>query len=140
MAALEDKELAQEWVKNNTDESPNSFRGEELQEAFLAGIEAATFELNKGIIQVLTKENAELKERCSILDKSLITSTKNNIERQKIIDEIKEQLTKAKELLKRLLEEERDNVFWEMNGADKSSYFQVVKQAEQFLKESAEWT
>jgi hypothetical protein len=40
MAALEDKELAQEWVKNNTDESPNSFRGEELQEAFLAGLEA----------------------------------------------------------------------------------------------------
>ena len=37
MTALEDKELAQEWVKNNTDESPDSFRGEELQEAFLAG-------------------------------------------------------------------------------------------------------
>ena len=28
---------------------------------FDAGIEAATFELNKGVIQVLTKENAELR-------------------------------------------------------------------------------
>ena len=50
----------------------------------------------------LEKENAELKERCSILDKSLITSTKNNIERQKIIDEIKEQLTKAEEIILKL--------------------------------------
>ena len=50
----------------------------------------------------LEKENAELKEQCSILDKSLVTSTKNNIERQKIIDEIKEQLTEAKEIIEEL--------------------------------------
>lgn len=53
MAALEDKELAQEWVKNNTDESPNSFRGEELQEAFLAGLEAG-----KEIEKEYVKNNA----------------------------------------------------------------------------------
>ena len=46
-------------------------------------------------VNELEKENAELKEQCSILDKSLVTSTKNNIERQKIIDEIKKRLTKA---------------------------------------------
>lgn len=34
---------------------------------FDAGIEAATSELNKGIIQVLTKENAELKEISKLL-------------------------------------------------------------------------
>lgn len=50
----------------------------------------------------LEKENAELKEQCSILDKSLVTSTKNNIERQKIIDEIKKQLTEAKEIIEEL--------------------------------------
>lgn len=55
--------------------------------------------------------------------------------REKRIEELKNALNNAKELLKRLLEEERDNMFWEMNGADKSPYFQVVKQAEQFLKE-----
>jgi hypothetical protein len=51
-------------------------------------------------IAELEKENAELKERCSILNKSLVTSTKNNIERQEIIDELKKQLTKAEQFLK----------------------------------------
>ena len=47
-------------------------------------------------IEELEKENAELKERCNILDKSLVTSTKNNIKRQKIIDELKEKNAKLK--------------------------------------------
>lgn len=46
-----------------------------------------------------------------------------------------EQLTKAKELLEQLLEEEKNNMYWEMDGSDKSSYYEVKKQAEQFLKE-----
>lgn len=53
-------------------------------------------------VEKLEKENAELKEQCSILDKSLVTSTKNNIERQKIIDEIKKRLTEAKEVVEEL--------------------------------------
>ena len=44
-----------------------------------------------------------------------------------------EQLIKAKELLEKLLEEEKNNMYWEMNGSDKSSYYEVRKQAEQFL-------
>ena len=59
MAALEDKELAQEWVKNNTDESPNSFRGEELQEAFLAGLEAGRPKWHKVADGDLPKEQKE---------------------------------------------------------------------------------
>jgi hypothetical protein len=35
---------------------------------FSAGIECATYELNKGCIQTLTKENAELKERADKAD------------------------------------------------------------------------
>ena len=31
---------AEEWVKENCDDSINSFRGQELQEAFLAGLKA----------------------------------------------------------------------------------------------------
>ena len=46
-----------------------------------------------------------------------------------------EQVEKAKEIIKKLLEEERNNMYWEMNGSDKSSYYEVRKQAEQFLKE-----
>lgn len=53
-------------------------------------------------VEKLEKENAELKEQCSILDKSLVTSTKNNIERQKIIDEIKKRLTEAKKIIEEL--------------------------------------
>lgn len=45
------------------------------------------------------------------------------------------QLTKAKEILAKLLEEEKNNMYWEMNGSDKSSYYEVRKQAEQFLSE-----
>lgn len=47
-----------------------------------------------------------------------------------------EQLTEAKEILTKLLEEEKNNMYWEMNGSDKSSYYEVRKQAEQFLKEA----
>ena len=46
------------------------------------------------------------------------------------------QLTKVKEILAKLLEEEKNNMYWEMNGSDKSSYYEVRKQAEQFLKDS----
>lgn len=42
-------------------------------------------------------------------------------------------LNKVKNILKRLLEEEKNNMYWEMNGADKSSYYKVRKEAEQFL-------
>lgn len=47
-------------------------------------------------------------------------------------------LHKAKEIIEKLLEEEKDNMYWEMNGSDKSSYYEVRKQAEQFLMEVTE--
>ena len=47
-------------------------------------------------------------------------------------------LTKAKEIIAKLLEEEKNNMYWEMNGADKSSYYEVRKQAEQFLEKVKE--
>ena len=40
----------------------------------------------------------------------------------------------AKKILAKLLEEEKDNMYWEMNGSDKSSYYEVRKQGEQFLR------
>lgn len=49
-----------------------------------------------------------------------------------------EQLIKAKELLEKLLEEEKNNMYWEMNGSDYSSYYEVRKQAEQFLNSEVE--
>ena len=49
-----------------------------------------------------------------------------------------EQLIKSKELLEKLLEEEKNNMYWEMNGSDNSSYYEVKKQAEQFLNSEVE--
>lgn len=73
-------------------------------------------------IAELEKDNAELKGQCSILDKSLITSTKNNIERQKIIDELKVALRNVIDYL----------------GQFCSDYQDCIIEAEQFLKEVKE--
>ena len=53
---------------------------------------------------------------------------------RKQIENQKVQLIEAKEILEKLLEEEKNNMYWEMNGSDRSSYYEVRKQAEQFLK------
>ncbi len=66
-------------------------------------------------------ENAELKNRNSEL-----ADQKASLERW---------YGEAKKILTKLLEEEKNNMYWEMNGSDKSSYYEVRKQAEQFLNE-----
>ena len=66
-------------------------------------------------------ENAELKNRNSEL-----AGQKASLERW---------YGEAKKILTKLLEEEKNNMYWEMNGSDKSSYYEVRKQAEQFLNE-----
>ena len=96
----------------------------------ISELNTLTEEQDKHIAE-LEKENAELKEQCLILAdcNTCHSPCKNeNVE-------IKKQLTKAKEILTKLLEEEKNNTYWEMNGSDKSSYYEVRKQAEQFLKE-----
>ena len=71
----------------------------------------------------------ELEGQCSILDKSLVTSTKNNIERQEIIDELKKQLTKAKEIIRKYMN-------WaDWKGSDCPSFANICIKVEQFLKE-----
>ncbi|MBO6099750.1 MAG: hypothetical protein J6P07_00250 [Spirochaetaceae bacterium] len=83
----------------------------------------------------LIKENAELKEQNrsyeQLLDTGSVTLMKERLKNYK-------QLTKAKEILAKLLEEEKNNMYWEMNGSDKSSYYEVRKQAEQFLNSEVE--
>ena len=66
-------------------------------------------------------ENAELKNRNSEL-----AGQKASLERW---------YGEAKKILTKFLEEEKNNMYWEMNGSDKSSYYEVRKQAEQFLNE-----
>lgn len=42
------EELAEEYVRLNCDDSPNSFRGQELKQAFLAGLKAKEKKENEG--------------------------------------------------------------------------------------------
>lgn len=98
-------------------------------------------------IAELEQDNTELRERCSILDKALITSTKNNIERQKLIDELKnpvsamskalvlntseddEKIDRAKVIIQNLLD-----AFFAVEG-DQARELEAVKEARKFLKE-----
>ena len=66
-------------------------------------------------------ENAELKNRNSEL-----AGQKASLERW---------YGEAKKILTKFLEEEKNNMYWEMNGSDKSSYYEVRKQAKQFIRE-----
>lgn len=81
----------------------------------------------------MIKENAELKSR-DCWKGCLYASGKS-----KLIHEYLQQkynLTKAEKILAKLLEEENNNMYWEMDGSDKSSYYKIRKQAKQFLKDS----
>lgn len=109
---------------------------------------------NKKPYWELEKENAEFKEQLYAFDEEREKLRKENEELRRnefnarsclelqqsqdkaIVNYMGEQLTKAKELLAKLLEEEKNNMYWEMNGSDKSSYYEVRKQVEQFLSDS----
>ena len=109
---------------------------------FSAGIECATYELNKGCIQTLTKENAELKARLFCTKETCDNCgfvKCENFQRQRKsepcsvyisykdrIIKLKLQLIKAKEIIKGLLE----------LGSIGDGDYTYVAEAEQFLKEA----
>lgn len=108
---------------------------------FSAGIECATYELNKGCIQTLTKENAELKARLFCTKETCDNCgfvKCENFQRQRKsepcsvyisykdrIIKLKLQLIEAKEIIKGLLE---------LDSIGDGDYTYVAE-AEQFLKE-----
>ncbi len=117
---------------------------------FEAGVELATAELNKGIIQSLTKENAELKERhAEILEAFASASSGDDFEMAESAREIMEilnipcyrhgkvvsKLTKAKELLKKI-----EKIVYSGENEIKrlSQIVDILAEAEQFLKEIKE--
>lgn len=109
---------------------------------FSAGIECATYELNKGCIQTLTKENAELKARLFCTKETCDNCgfvKCENFQRQRKsepcsvyisykdrITKLKLQLIEAKEIIKGLLE----------LGSIGDGDYTYVAEAEQFLKEA----
>lgn len=88
-------------------------------------------------IKELEKENTELK---GLKDVATLIRANNDtvitlMQLNNMLVSKSQQLTKAKEILTKLLEEENNNMYWEMDGSDKSSYYKARKQAKQFLKE-----
>jgi hypothetical protein len=89
-------------------------------DVFEAGVEIATAELNKGIIQSLIKENAELKEKLKP-ENCLKLLAKDGY-----VKFTSDQLTEAKELIKNII-----NVTW---GEGWSYSLEWKVKAERFLE------
>ena len=108
------EERAKDYAEHNIDKYTNDFAN--LYNAYIKGAKEETKELEQ--------ENAELRNR-----NSKLAGQKASLERW---------YGEAKKILTKLLEEEKNNMYWEMNGSDKSSYYEVRKQAEQFLNSEVE--
>lgn len=80
-------------------------------------------------IKNLEKEIAELKENSEYESEAQV-----NFRADKYIKRTVPKLAKAREIIQKLLEEEKENMYWLMNGSDKSSYFKIKKEAEEFIE------
>lgn len=82
-------------------------------------------------IKNLEKEIAELKRENAEYESE---AREVNFRADKYIKRTVPKLVKAREIIQKLLEEEKENMYWEMNGSDKSSYFKIKKEAEEFIE------
>ena len=82
-------------------------------------------------IKNLEKEIAKLKEENTEYESE---AREVNFRADKYIKRTVPKLAKAREIIQKLLEEEKENMYWLMNGSDKSSYFKIKKEAEEFIE------
>jgi hypothetical protein len=105
------EEMAEEYVKKNCDDSLYSFRGQELQEAFLAGYEAGKDEAEADLATVAYMQGGE------------------NMRKK-----IDSSLTEAKSLINRLSEYiVLSEDYWKKEDVEKQK--EILREAEAFLKE-----
>ena len=62
MTEEEIKQYAKEYVQNNTDESVNSFNGEQLQKAFIEGTDFMYYSNNEELKKELTEKDKQIAE------------------------------------------------------------------------------
>ena len=62
MTEEEIKKFAKEYVQNNTDESVNSFIGEQLQKAFIEGTDFMYYSNNEELKKELTEKDKQIAE------------------------------------------------------------------------------
>ena len=82
-------------------------------------------------ITQLEKENNQLKKENAEYESE---AREVNIRADEYIKRTVPKLVKAREIIQKLLEEEKENMYWGMNGSDKSSYFKIKKEAEEFIE------
>lgn len=149
MTEEEIKKFAKEYVQNNTDESVNSFIGEQLQKAFIEGTDFMYYSNNEELKKELTEKDKQIAELEKEVDEAKLKSGYSTYLEDKIkIDELErenkelkagrdinvftKQLTKAKDLIRQLCSMVRElnkpNV--QLTNVDYS-----LTEAEQFLKE-----
>lgn len=103
----------------------------------LAKAKEESIENLKKRVDELRLENLELKKSNSELRKENAEyeseAREVNIRADKYIKRTVPKLIKAREIIQKLLEE-KENMYWLMNGSDKSSYFKIKKEAEEFIE------
>jgi len=129
-----------EYWKEHVEETFNRIvslekENEELRTKYLQATDEGT---SWAHLKSLEKEVAELKKQQFTLRNERNAFLAQNEQYEKDLMDINENLAKAKEILAKLLEEEKNNMYWEMNGSDKSSYYKVRKEAERFLEDVKE--
>ena len=157
MTEEEIKKFAKEYVQNNTDESVNSFIGEQLQKAFIEGTDFMYYSNNEELKKKLTekdkqiaeleKENAELKEQIGdVIECFTSSSIGDDFEMAESAREVmevlnmqcyrhgkvKSKLTEAKEIIRALLFHLNKDTFAVIYETKKES----IEKAEDFLKEN----
>lgn len=104
----------------------------------LAKAKEESIENLKKQVDELRLENLELKKSNSELRKENAEyeseAREVNFRADKYIKRTVPKLVKAREIIQKLLEEEKENMYWIMNGSDKSSYFKIKKEAEEFIE------
>lgn len=88
-------------------------------------------EMNSDDVDNMSKRIKELEEENAEYESE---AREVNSRADKYIKRTVPKLVKAREIIQKLLEEEKENMYWEMNGSDKSSYFKIKKEAEEFIE------
>lgn len=115
----------------------NKLKETEHNKETVAYLSNCTDEIARNIISNLRKENAELKEYNKYLKRKRQGGIQKQYNKVAIINQQDKQLTKAKELLKGIVD---TPMYYQMGGEmyESEEYKELITEAEQFLKVAAE--
>lgn len=134
---MTEEEIAKEYVQNNTDETVNSFIGEQLQKAFIEGTDFMYYSNNEELRRQLTEKGKQIAELKKIEEEYYDFIQKKNEEDWKgdnvvgclklKIEQLKDQIEKMKNMLQRWYNQHSDKTY------TKTFYDKLIKATEEFL-------